>query len=239
VIRRGLFAAVIAVVIPPIATAVPSPQWVGHGPTAVAILRPSGPGHAVVIYLHGWGEIEPGKASPWLRHLQRRGNIVLYPRYQLGRGDTAASTLPHLRDALKSVFADRRLRDLPVVAVGYSWGGKLVFDYAVDAAAWGVPVPAAVMSVFPASLGYGGPPRGRVPATTRVLLVEGDRDAAAAGPKYRRWLLRHARGPTTYRFLRSTPGFAMTHDAASRTSEPARRAFWLPLDAIVAAVRRG
>ncbi len=40
------------------------------------------PPYPVVLFLHGWGATEPRFYGPWLEHLARAGNAVVYPRYQ-------------------------------------------------------------------------------------------------------------------------------------------------------------
>lgn len=36
----------------------------------------------VVMFMHGWGALQAGFYGDWIKHLVRRGNIVLYPRHQ-------------------------------------------------------------------------------------------------------------------------------------------------------------
>ena len=36
----------------------------------------------VIVFLHGWGGMNPLYYGAWLDHLVKRGNIVVYPRYQ-------------------------------------------------------------------------------------------------------------------------------------------------------------
>src|SRR4051794_33801759 len=59
-------------------------QTVGRGAVATTILREPGlrAPAPVVLFLHGWGATTPSYYRPWLEHLAREGNVVLYPRYQ-------------------------------------------------------------------------------------------------------------------------------------------------------------
>jgi acetyl esterase/lipase len=111
--------------------------------------------------VHGWGDTSPAHHA-WFDHLRARGVAVVFPRYQVDTSDPAPGTIGHLRNGLRHAFADPALRGKPVVAVGYSWGAKLVFDYGVNAKRWGVPAPRAIESIFPPSRTYGGPPHGRL-----------------------------------------------------------------------------
>ena len=36
----------------------------------------------VIVFLHGWGGMNPLYYGAWIDHLVKRGNIVIYPRYQ-------------------------------------------------------------------------------------------------------------------------------------------------------------
>lgn len=36
----------------------------------------------LVIFLHGWTAMTPDTYRGWVNHLAKRGNIVVYPRYQ-------------------------------------------------------------------------------------------------------------------------------------------------------------
>ena len=185
------------------------------------------------MYVHGWGDYSTRK--PWLVHLRERGDVVLFPQYQRARDDTTAATVRHLGDALRVAFARRGLERLPVVAVGYSWGAKLVFDFAEQARRWRVPLPRAVMSVFQPSLVFGRP-TGRLPPTVRVLLLSGDSDNPDAARYYRAWL--RNRPLTTAITVRSRGTWLANHEAPSRTDALARRLFWSRLDALVDLARR-
>ncbi len=58
-------------------------ERVGRGPQTAFVIRPDVDGPLpVVLFLHGWGATLPRNYRPWLDHLARRGNAVIYPRYQ-------------------------------------------------------------------------------------------------------------------------------------------------------------
>jgi hypothetical protein len=73
--------------------------------------------------VHGWGATTPAR-NAWIEHLRAQGSAVVYPRYQDDAATPAAATV-----GLRRVFERPELRGRPVVAVGYTWGGKLVFDW--------------------------------------------------------------------------------------------------------------
>lgn len=128
-----------------------------------------------------------------------------------------------------------------MIAAGYSVGASLAFTLAANARAWGLPQPAAVDGVFPAGP-VPGVPLPRPPASVRVLVQVGDRDADAGrggADRFWAWLPSTVRRRARYEVVRSSAGFPATHDAPKRTSAVARRAFWAPLDALVDRARTG
>ena len=62
----------------------------GSGPEEVFIYEPGDPTPAsapVIVFLHGHTVTNPMGYGAWIDHLVRRGNIVLYPVYQVDLGD--------------------------------------------------------------------------------------------------------------------------------------------------------
>lgn len=110
----------------------------------------------VVVFLHGWGGMNPLYYGAWLDHLVKRGNIVIYPRYQAtlltGINEFTPNTLHAVKDAVD------RLRTEPghvsadfskFATVGHSLGGVLAANVAALASESGLPRVSAVMSVEP------------------------------------------------------------------------------------------
>src|SRR5262245_60241027 len=57
----------------------------GNGNQEYWIFEPDAPKPAsapVIVFIHGWGGMNPLYYGAWLDHLVKRGNIVVYPRYQ-------------------------------------------------------------------------------------------------------------------------------------------------------------
>src|SRR5215217_7561936 len=65
----------------------------------------------VIIFLHGWGGINPLYYGAWLDHLVKRGNIVVYPRYQSNLltpiTEFTPNTLAAVKDALNRLQTER------------------------------------------------------------------------------------------------------------------------------------
>lgn len=148
----------------------------------------------VVVFLHGWGAMVPDPYMGWIEHIVRRGNIVIYPRYQATLATPPAVMTDHALGAVLEAL--RRLdegdhvrpeRD-KVAFVGHSLGGVIAANLAVRArVSGGLPAPGALMVVQP-----GDPPlvdlelaRGQpsimedyaiIDPRTLMLVVVGDED---------------------------------------------------------------
>jgi acetyl esterase/lipase len=193
-----------------------------------------------VVFGHGWSTPLPSGFKPWVAHLRAGGSIVIYPRYRVSTGDSTGSALAAFQAGIENAFRSIGRRRLPVVAVGKSFGGSAVFYYAASARSWGVPAPAAVLSIFPA-LPIGALPPGRLSPATYVELFVGDADTtagSAGADAFWRWLSGHRSDRKRYVVIHSRPGFVANHDSAQRSDPVARAIFWKPLDVLIARARR-
>jgi acetyl esterase/lipase len=217
---------------------------IGRGAQGAAVFRRrarawgDGP---VVVFLHGWTAIGPRAYGAWIGHLARAGATVIYPTYQVAPFIDTISPLPNLLAAIAAV--DEKLpvlRRRPVV-VGHSAGGALAADYAASARAAGLPSPAAVLSVYPGRSLRGIPLRippvsaRNIPGGTRVrVLALAGEDDRVVGTFVAREIVRTAtRADATLRIVRDAA--ANDHGAPQRSDDAARRAFWRPLDRLIAA----
>ena len=219
---------------------------VGRGARGAAIVRPAGAAgpQPVVVFMHGWGLTGPDAYGRWIRHLARRGNTVIVPRYQV---DAAADPSTVRAAAIAGIRrALRRVRPAPrtLVVAGHSAGAALAADYAATAASERLPVPVAVYAVYPGRriLGYpAGIPEAdpaSIPANTRLLVLAGARDAVVGELPARQLVSRAASVRHDRRHLLRITGAAADHLAPLRAGRAARRAFWRPLDRLVDRARR-
>jgi dienelactone hydrolase len=218
----------------------------GSGANRVWLVQPRSDARSVVVFLHGWKVAPPspsypwvGQFRPWIDHLVARGSAVVFPAYQTGTDVQGSARVTSLRRGLEEGFKHLPKPIPPVVAAGYSYGASLAFYYAANASAWKLPAPVAVDAVFPAGLipGAALPP---LPRRVEVLIQVGDEDTVAGrGGADAFWSWLSGRG-TRQRLVvvRSAPGFAAVHAAPKLATAPARRAFWAPLDGLVAGGRR-
>jgi acetyl esterase/lipase len=109
----------------------------------------------VIVFNHGYGAVTPQYYQAWITHLVRRGNIVIYPRYQLGMIIGVHYATLHaiwaVHHALVILKTTGHVRpDLDKFAiVGHSLGGGITADMARQAAAYHLPAPKAIMPVQP------------------------------------------------------------------------------------------
>lgn len=209
------------------------------------VLAAHGTARDVVVFAHGWEVKRPVANSwvrqfgPWLRHLASGGSAVIFPRYQYGSNDVPGPARAlAFRRGVRLGLRKLGVSGLPVVVVGYSFGGSLAMAYAADFARWGLPLPAAVDSIFPA-----GPIRGvpfdHVAGRERLRFQVGDRDqiAGASGAKAFWHRLRGHRRKA-YAVVHSHGRFVADHAAPKLSSLAARHAFWAPLDRLIASSRK-
>jgi pimeloyl-ACP methyl ester carboxylesterase len=167
----------------------------GSGDTEYWIFEPAKPtpdSAPVVIFLHGWSVMTPNTYGKWVEHLVRRGNIVIYPRYQSSIGTLMKDFTPNAIAAVKAAFAELQSPGHVkpqldhVAVVGHSLGGAITANLAADAAANGLPVPKAFCCVEPGNHLIDNPAihmpvsdLSKIPPATLGLVIVGDRDELA------------------------------------------------------------
>ena len=213
-------------------------EHIGDGPATVTIVHPEGLDTDVplVLFLHGWGATEPRTYRPWLEHLAREGNAVIYPRYQDSFAEPPAQVLGNVvlgvRAALRRLDGDaalaRRRRALGRRRARRRLrGGR--------ARPSGLPPPRAVFAAYPgrrfAGARIGIPSAGTIPPGAEVLALRGADDRVVDQGAAREI---GARG----RLLVVRTAGARDHLAPQRDDPVSRREFWDRLDALIADARR-
>ncbi|HET9712314.1 MAG TPA: alpha/beta hydrolase, partial [Pyrinomonadaceae bacterium] len=141
----------------------------------------------VIVFLHGWGGMNPLYYGAWLDHLVKRGNIVIYPRYQqnllTGISEFTPNTLHAVKDAVSRLKTEpgHVIADFSKFAtVGHSLGGILAANVAAMASESGLPRVGAVMAVEPgiteSPINVPLADLKKLPAETLLLAVAGDQD---------------------------------------------------------------
>jgi acetyl esterase/lipase len=150
------------------------------------VFEPASPAPArapVVVFDHGWMGNAPVHYAHWLDHLCRRGNIVIFPKYQ------SLLTLPvfftpnavwSVRDALAFLATPGHVQpqlELGMVVVGHSAGGTVAANMADTWQANGLPFPRALFAVEPALDGVVPfTALDQIPTTTSVACLAGNDD---------------------------------------------------------------
>ncbi len=108
----------------------------------------------IVVFLHGYGGVNPRAYGDWIEHLVLRGNIVVYPVYQETLQDGQEYTdnaIAAIEDALSRLGTDGNAAGDTdqLVFVGHSLGTTISFNIAALAAQRGLPIPRALMLTNP------------------------------------------------------------------------------------------
>ncbi len=131
---------------------------VGSGNEEYWLFEPASPAPEtapVVAILHGWGGMNPQSYGAWIRHLVRRGNIVIYPRYQESLRTNPAAMTAAAAASIRDAFAQLRrpghvhAEKGRFAAVGHSLGAVIALNLAAVADDENIPPLAAVMSAEP------------------------------------------------------------------------------------------
>jgi acetyl esterase/lipase len=214
---------------------------VGTGADRVWIFRPAhGEPKHVVLFVHGLGdqlETTPFHHRPWLEHLAAEGNAVLYPRFELHPFE--AGGLRHLVKGARLGWRELHT-NAPVLAIGYSRGGRLVMDYAARAHGVG-PVPSTVLSVFPSGLMDSLQDLRTIRKGTKVVLLAGDKDETVGTHGVNQLVTQLAASgfpydDLKYQLVRSHGAFVATHLSVLDDSPGARAAYWARADRLLAAL---
>jgi acetyl esterase/lipase len=135
----------------------------------------------IVGFMHGAGMILPYVYGGWIRHLVRKGYVVVYPQYQQGQGLSSDQYIPIAAAALVSAIAEIKkenrytLLDDGLILMGHSLGGPISSGIAVNAAAYGLPPVKALFLAQPAGIFSGGN-YADLPPDLKMLVVVGQND---------------------------------------------------------------
>lgn len=160
----------------------------GFGDLQYYIFEPDGPKPStapLIVFVHGFGGTNPMSYGAWINHIVKKGNIVVYPKYQSmmsmvgGSLRYTSNCIKSVQDALSVLQGPGHVKpDMDKFAtVGHSYGGILTVNVAALAQQSGLPTPKAVMSVQPGvSTVMPLEDLSLIPADALLLTVVGDRD---------------------------------------------------------------
>lgn len=155
----------------------------------------------VVVFLHGYGGYNPMIYGQWIRHLVRKGHIVIFPRYQKNlvfprpprfARNCAEAIQGALRKLEEEGHVKPRLRNL--VFVGHSYGGIIAAKLGVQFDKFDIPQPKGLLLCAPGT----GPLTGgrlrsykHMPSDTKIVIVV-SKDDEVVGEKMAKRIFRTA-----------------------------------------------
>jgi pimeloyl-ACP methyl ester carboxylesterase len=140
------------------------------GATGYMLFTPASPHAAtlpLVVFDHGFGEWNPLRYGRWIEHMVKRGNIVIFPRYQKDEYVTPSTSFtPNaVTGILRAIDTIQHhptwtQPDLSkVFYVGHSYGGLISANLATKYASYAIPKPKGILMACP---GYGSYPGGQL-----------------------------------------------------------------------------
>ncbi len=110
----------------------------------------------VIVFFHGYGAYNPMAYGQWIEHLVRKGNIVIFPRYQKSMlsplpSDYADNCAIAIKDALQKLSSGNHVRPKKsnLSFVGHSFGGAILANLSVNYKTFGIPKPSVAMLCSP------------------------------------------------------------------------------------------
>jgi predicted esterase len=214
----------------------------GRGASRAWVFAPSTPPHLIVLFVHGLGntrETTPYYHRPWLAHLAREGYEVVYPGYETF--PYQANGLKHLVQGVAAALP-HVAKGVPVAAIGYSRGGRLVLDYASIASVTGL-VPGRIFSLYPS--GIMDPLLNLAPLSghTKVLILAGDKDTTVGTIGASQLVTQLAASGFPYKDVRfeavhSRGTFVADHLSVLSDTPGAQKAYWARADRFFAPLAR-
>ena len=135
----------------------------------------------VIVFLHGYGAINPMIYGAWIKHLVKRGNIVVFPRYQKNiyrprPPKFVANAVVGIKKALQNLKEEGYPvhTRLSVDYIGHSYGGTIAANIANRHEELGLAAPKNILLCAPGT----GPFKGgllddysNIPSTTNLQIV--------------------------------------------------------------------
>ncbi|MFW6121074.1 MAG: prolyl oligopeptidase family serine peptidase, partial [Petrotogales bacterium] len=136
----------------------------------------------LIVFNHGWGAIHPRFYRAWIDHIVKRGNIVVYPRYQrglfIGFRFFSSNSIHAVKSAINELEnGEHVVPDLDKFAItGHSLGGGITANMASRAEEEGLPIPKAIMPVQPAIIYDKKADFSKISNGTLMLVIVGEDD---------------------------------------------------------------
>ncbi len=163
----------------------------GTGGTAFWIYEPNDPkpdSANFIVFNHGWGALNPACYGKWIEHLVRKGNVVVFPKWQFDLNTLPQFFTPNSAASIKTAV-DTLSKGNHVIPrfyntayIGYSFGGVISSNLAILADSFGIPPPKALLVCNGGNGNTGGaelPGYSNMP-DIKLLIIAGQNDVVVA-----------------------------------------------------------
>jgi hypothetical protein len=136
----------------------------------------------LIVFIHGGGAIHPIFYLEWIYHIVKKGNILVYPRYQLGLtgrfSNFFENTIQAVKDAIVELQSNYHVTPSldNFAIVGHSIGGGMTAYIAAVTEDFNLPIPKIIMSVQPSIPSTNMVNLSRIANETLMLVVVGEDD---------------------------------------------------------------
>lgn len=139
----------------------------------------------VVLFLHGYGAYNPMIFEGWIKHIVKKGGVVIYPRYQENlfappTEEFADNVAIATEKAFERIKEEKILIDKEKLFImGHSYGGALSAFLCLDPSKYKLPQPLGIFCAEPGTSIFKG---GKVDSydslssSIKLVIVVGDRD---------------------------------------------------------------
>lgn len=183
----------------------------------------------LVIFNHGYGAYNPMIYGAWIKHLVRKGKVVIYPRYQKNLiwpwpSAFAKNAAKGIRDALQLLETEP---DMPTIAmdqilmIGHSYGGVVSANLAIHTEKYGLPKIDALFLCSPGTGPFSGgrlDDYGGMPADIKMVMVI-NADDHIVSPEFQAMLFETADQVKEKQFFLQKPDFYGTYRITATHSE--------------------
>ena len=118
--------------------------------------KPSPQTANLVVFIHGYGGLNPMIYGKWIRHLVRKGNVVIYPRYQKNMfAPSPKKFSENVIAAIQNALATLQQTDHvtanveSLCLVGHSYGGIIGAEITLNWKNYGIPEPKGIFLCAP------------------------------------------------------------------------------------------
>jgi hypothetical protein len=136
----------------------------------------------LILFIHGGGGIYPIVYLDWIYHIVKKGNILVYPRFQLGLTgkfpNFFENTIKALNESIIELQNGKHVNPLldKFAVVGHSIGGGMTAYIAAVAKDFNLPIPKVIMPVQPSIPSVNIVDLSKIANETLMLVIAGEDD---------------------------------------------------------------